>query len=186
MLEEAASELFLEQTYAGTTIEQIAGRAGVSRNTFFNYFGAKSDVLWAGVDDAISGLGDDFAVEPTDVPALTAVRAGLLRAAERFGPSRLPLAITQFEVMGMPEELGASGLTRFSRMAVVMQRFLAARLGADSEDASRVIAFALAGAVAAAAGSWARAGTNRSPLTQYVSAAITPIIEGFTTALGQK
>ena len=58
MLAEAAAELFLEQTYAGTTIDQIAQRAGVSRNTFFNYFPAKSDVLWYEVDDALRQFGD--------------------------------------------------------------------------------------------------------------------------------
>ncbi|MBC7441420.1 MAG: TetR family transcriptional regulator, partial [Ramlibacter sp.] len=56
MLEEAAAELFLEQTYAGTTIEQITRRAGVSRNTFFNYFRAKSDLLWVDVDAGLGGL----------------------------------------------------------------------------------------------------------------------------------
>ncbi|MDO9397103.1 MAG: helix-turn-helix domain-containing protein, partial [Herbiconiux sp.] len=56
MLEEAASELFLEQGYAKTTIEQITQRAGVSRNTFFNYFGAKSDLLWVELDASLAAL----------------------------------------------------------------------------------------------------------------------------------
>ena len=54
MLAEAAAELFLEQTYAGTTIEDIAQRAGVSRATFFNYFAAKSDLLWVEVDESLA------------------------------------------------------------------------------------------------------------------------------------
>lgn len=35
-IEEAAAELFLEQSYAGTTIDEIAQRAGVSRATFLD------------------------------------------------------------------------------------------------------------------------------------------------------
>ena len=36
VLEEAASELFLEKGYLATSIDDIAQRAGVSRATFFN------------------------------------------------------------------------------------------------------------------------------------------------------
>ena len=56
MLQEAALELFVEQTYAKTTIEEITQRAGVSRATFFNYFPAKSDVFWVDLDDALRRL----------------------------------------------------------------------------------------------------------------------------------
>ncbi|MDA3804317.1 helix-turn-helix domain containing protein, partial [Clavibacter sp. CT19] len=56
-LEEAAAELFLEHTYAATTVEQIAQRAGVSRATFFNYFASKADLLWAGLDDTLREAG---------------------------------------------------------------------------------------------------------------------------------
>jgi len=67
MLQEAALELFVEQTYAKTTIEEITQRAGVSRATFFNYFPAKSDVFWVDLDDALrrlSGvLGEHQSVE---------------------------------------------------------------------------------------------------------------------------
>ncbi|HNP15950.1 MAG TPA: helix-turn-helix domain-containing protein, partial [Terrimesophilobacter sp.] len=52
-IEEAAAELFLEQSYSGTTIEEITQRAGVSRATFFNYFESKSDLLWIDADRAI-------------------------------------------------------------------------------------------------------------------------------------
>ena len=59
-LEEAALELFLEQGYTPTTIDQITSRAGVSRATFFNYFSSKADLLWVEVDDALDSLGDDI------------------------------------------------------------------------------------------------------------------------------
>ena len=50
MIAEAAAELFLEQTYTGTTVDDIARRSGVSRATFFNYFGSNSDLLLLEVD----------------------------------------------------------------------------------------------------------------------------------------
>ena len=56
MLQDAAFELFLENSYAGTTVEEIAQRAGVSRNTFFNYFPTKSDVFWVELDESLDRL----------------------------------------------------------------------------------------------------------------------------------
>ena len=47
-LEDAATELFLEQGYQNISIDEIARRAGISRATFFNYCTTKSDVLWGG------------------------------------------------------------------------------------------------------------------------------------------
>lgn len=43
----AAGELFREQGYAQTTVEQIAGRAGLSPATVFNYYPSKGDLLLA-------------------------------------------------------------------------------------------------------------------------------------------
>lgn len=182
MLEEAACELFLEHTYAGTTIEQIAARAGVSRNTFFNYFDAKSDVLWAGVDDAIDALTHSLAPRDGGRDALAAVRTVLIGAATWFGPGQLPLAVTQYDVMGAQDELKTSGLPRFLRLADAVERFIAAGTQNSDPDGARakVIAFALVAAVAAAGSAWARAGTARHPLSEYVAEAITPICRGFT------
>jgi AcrR family transcriptional regulator len=181
ILEEAASELFIENTYAGTTIEQITQRAGVSRNTFFNYFNAKSDVLWSSVDDAIEALSDELAAVNGREPALAAVRTALITASKRFGPGQLPLAVTQYDVMGTQGELKTSGLTRFLRMAADVERFLADRLDSAARVQARVMAFALVAALAAAADRWVRAGTGRAPLSDYVQAAITPICRGFSS-----
>jgi AcrR family transcriptional regulator len=41
----AAMELFREKGFDETTVDEIAGRAGFSRVTFFNHFGAKQGVL---------------------------------------------------------------------------------------------------------------------------------------------
>jgi len=43
----AALELFAQQGFEATSVEQIARAAGVSRSTFFRQFGGKEDVVFA-------------------------------------------------------------------------------------------------------------------------------------------
>lgn len=52
---EAALQLFLENGYAGTRVEAVAARAGVSKGTLFLYFPSKQDLFKAVVRENISG-----------------------------------------------------------------------------------------------------------------------------------
>ena len=161
-IEEAAAELFLEQSYAGTTIDEITQRAGVSRATFFNYFASKGDLLWIDADHAIERFEERVSAGDTVIDAVIAVAA-------EVGPERVPLAVTQSDVMGTGEELVASGLARVARVTGLIR-------GAMSRDATHsyrglelnVRANALAGAIVAAWGAWIMGGVDRSPLGDYV------------------
>ncbi len=66
MLEEAASELFLERGYAATSVADITQRAGVSRSTFFNYVETKSDLLWSAFDEAAAALALSLRTHPVE------------------------------------------------------------------------------------------------------------------------
>ena len=54
-LETAALDLFVENGYEGTTVAQIADRAGLNRATFFRHFADKREVLFGG-EDVLAGL----------------------------------------------------------------------------------------------------------------------------------
>jgi AcrR family transcriptional regulator len=179
-IEDAAGELFLERGFGHTTIEQITQRAGVSRATFFNYFTAKSDVLWSAFDDSAGRLGDELAAVRPDLPPLEGVRRAVLAVAEDFGPERAPWAATEAEVMGIGEELRISGLPRFAAQAALLGEHLRALLALPRSDSRpSAAAAAITAAVVSAAGSWVRAGTGRGPLAPYVDEVITPICLGF-------
>jgi AcrR family transcriptional regulator len=183
-LEDAAAELFLERTYAATSVADITQRAGVSRTTFFNYFAAKSDVLWSTFDTHIGRLAECLAEAPAEAPPLAAVRAAFLRVATPIGAESVPWALTQQELMGTREVLEASGLTRFMEQAAVLRGFLARRTGVPATDVRvQSAAFAVLGAVAAAAGAWAGAGVGRRPLRDYVDEALSPVTAGYDAAL---
>jgi AcrR family transcriptional regulator len=149
---DAAAELFIENSYAGTTIDQITQRAGVSRATFFNYFSAKTDLLWVDVDAAITQLDQECDGD---------LRASVLAVASGFEGTRVPLALSQSDVMGSSDEILQSGLVRVAALARVFAR-----------TASRTDAYVLAGAVSAGWLDWVRAGIGRDPLSDYLEASL--------------
>lgn len=165
-IEDAAAELFLEQSYDGTTIDEITQRAGVSRATFFNYFSSKSDLLWIDADHAIERLEECLAA---DAPLLDALGV----VAAEVGPERVPLAVTQSDAMGTRDELVASGLARVARVTALIRTAIATQTGQDRRSlAVNVRANAVAGAVVAAWGAWILGGVERRPLAAYLSDAL--------------
>ena len=52
---EAARQLFIENGYAGATIDAIAREAGVAPETIFATFGSKRAILAAVIDVAVGG-----------------------------------------------------------------------------------------------------------------------------------
>lgn len=186
MLEDAAFELFLENGYAGTTVEQITQRAGVSRNTFFNYFGAKSDVFWVYVDEQISTLAETLDATPAGVPMMSAIRTGVARLGNQFGPSQVPWVLTQHELIGSVTELQTSALTRLTAVARLLDNYAAKRLDVTPNSAFvQSLSFAVTGAMIAGAQAWAAAGTGRGQLEPYLTAAIDPVCDGFERALAR-
>lgn len=160
---EAASELFLEQGYAQTTVADITQRAGVSRSSFFNYFSSKADVLWAGLDARIETLTDRLS-------GGASVSDSLQVLGDAFAPDSLALALVHAEAMGLGDELVREAGVRRSRIASAV----AARLRVDGAAAisAEVAGAAHAGAVLAAIEAWARAGAGQAPLGPLLDEAL--------------
>ncbi|MGJ9422206.1 TetR family transcriptional regulator [Aeromicrobium sp. CF3.5] len=60
-LVEAAFELFDEQGFDATTVDDIAARAGVGRTTFFRHYRSKEAVIFPAHDDLLARIGDRLA-----------------------------------------------------------------------------------------------------------------------------
>lgn len=177
-LAEAACELFLEQGFEATSIADITTRAGVSRSSFFNYFGSKSDILWAGLDERIAAfearLGED---EGPD--AATAVSAEARAVARDFAPDSLALGFVNAAAMGLEEELEREASFRRSRIARAVSARLT-RAGADRLHAE-VAGAAWGGAVLAAIEAWAHDGAGRTSLDGFLERASHPAASMTTT-----
>jgi AcrR family transcriptional regulator len=76
----AARELFVEQGYGGTTIDQVAARAGVSKPTVFTAVGNKATLLKVVRDVAMAGDDDPRSVSAREDVASIALAGALDRA----------------------------------------------------------------------------------------------------------
>jgi len=92
----AARDLFVDQGYGRTTIEEIAARAGVSKPTVFNAVGNKQTLLCRVRDTAIAGDDDPVPVsrrpsteqirdEPDRGRAIELLARHLTAVARRYG-----------------------------------------------------------------------------------------------------
>src|SRR5579862_1723911 len=78
-------QLFIEQGYESTTLDQVAEAAGISRRTFFYYFRSKEEILlgWEGHGFA-DALRPALLEERPDQEPLDAVRRCILRLVSRY------------------------------------------------------------------------------------------------------
>lgn len=87
----AAVDLFSDQGYDATTVAEIAGRAGVTKSTFFRHFPDKRELLAAGQETLSNLLADGIRQAPAGAGPLEAVSAGLERASSALGPANRAL-----------------------------------------------------------------------------------------------
>lgn len=145
----AALELFEERGYDGTTVCDIAERAGVTERTFFRHFSDKREVLF----DGGSGLEELFVRAITSAPAeagpMTALAAALDAVGEAFVEAR-PFAARRGAVVAANPALQERERIKLARLADAVAGSLrdrgvpesAARLTAEGGVAVFHVAFA--------------------------------------------
>lgn len=151
VLEEAASELFLEKGYLATSIDDIAQRAGVSRATFFNYFPQKVDVLLVSVDRALDAFGQAIDQGEGLGQAIELVTRGVTR-------SDIPLLVSQADTMGASSEVSDALAGRMLRLTQILAKRIP----------NQTWQWAIAGAIAEGAIRWARGGAENVSLVAEI------------------
>jgi len=73
----AAVDLMKDQGFDGTTVEQIAARAGTSPATFFRYFRTKEDVLFGDTPERLAALRESLAAADTSVSPVVVIEQAM-------------------------------------------------------------------------------------------------------------
>ena len=117
-IRDAADELFRTQGYAATSIDEIAGRAGVARQTVFSAFGSKAAVLKEALDVRLAGDDEPLAIadrpEAQRVLHATDPRDAIRRQAKLYVETSLrTLPLWPALLGGAATDAELAGLVRF-------------------------------------------------------------------------
>lgn len=176
-LEVIALELFSQQGFDETTIDQIATAAGVSKRTFFRYYDSKSDVLWAAFDLEVSNLRRIFEQMPSDLAVMDAVRLTVLEA-NHYRADDAPELRTRMNLIASVPELGASAAVHYDAWERAVGDYVARRAG-QQEDSLYPLAVGRATLAACRAAYDRWAARADADLTVYLDAALRALSAGF-------
>ena len=176
-LELIALRLFAEQGFDNTTIEQIAAEAGVSKRTFFRYFGSKTSVLWSEFDHEVDVIRAALAEVPAGVPMMDAIRRAVV-AANHYGPPDVPELRMRMNLIGNVPALQSSAALHYDAWERAISDFAATRTGQPADSLYPLaVGRATLAACRAAYDRWStRADAN---LTFYLDAALAALAAGF-------
>jgi AcrR family transcriptional regulator len=120
----AALDLFTEQGYDATTVNEIADRAGLTKTTFFRHFPDKREVLFAGQDLRARLLAEAVAAAMADGLRKRGVQEPTASLAAELGIRAFHHAFDQWA-----DPASQRTLTELTRHALGELRVAAAALG---------------------------------------------------------
>jgi len=145
-----ALQLFREQGFVNTTIDQIVDPLEISQSTFFRYFPTKEDVVLQ--DDFDEIFIEIFKRQPADMSPLSAMRAAMHETFSGLSPEEMKEERERQALIRETPELRSRMLDDYGRTIQLIADLVAERLGRNPDIfALRVFAGALIGAMLAAA-----------------------------------
>lgn len=142
---ETALALFLDQGFERTSIDEIVARVGVSRRSFFRYFGTKEDIVLGDLMARGEAIAAELAVRPAGEDPWQALRGAFRASAEVTMPD--PAAALRLgRMLHDTPSLRSRLIEKRLRWHGLFVPLIAARLGADHPRPE----FAAAAIVAAA------------------------------------
>ncbi|MEU5309040.1 TetR/AcrR family transcriptional regulator [Streptomyces sp. NPDC021562] len=116
----AALDLFTEQGYEATTVNEIADLAGLTKTTFFRHFSDKREVLFAGQEIHARLLADAITEAPGPATPLQAVGAAVDALADTFTDDRREFAARLRSVIAGNSELQERAAFKRGKLAKAM------------------------------------------------------------------
>lgn len=160
-----AQTMFVERGYEEVTVDEIAKAAGMSRRTFFRYFGSKEELLLGRYQVAVDRLVDAFAASPANEPLWESLRRALGAVAAYFDDPAQSVQTASNERIIQAYPLLRAGL--YQRLAGLEDRWAeiirdrTGRTGVDDPYPAMIAGSAVA-ALEAAKRAWLACGQSRT------------------------
>jgi AcrR family transcriptional regulator len=177
-IEKTSFELLLRDGFEATTVQAITDAAGVSRTTFFRYFGSKPGVVWAEFDRAIERLESALEEAETTDP-MSSVQDAVVRSTRQSRAASPESWLDRFRVLDRDPALAGDAATHWRLWAETVSAYVRRRAGSELEPP---LAAAIGGAVQAAyvevLREWA-AGTRGDVDLDDLHRALQPLVTAF-------
>jgi AcrR family transcriptional regulator len=177
-LVDAAYALFAPKGYAGTTMDDVAARAGLSRRTAFRYFASKEDLVFPRREERLALL-TELLVPRDGETAFETVRRACLALGRHYQDDRAHM-LAQFRIVeAEPSLLGRELKDDRHSEAAIERAFLAAeRDTSRGKRRARVRAAAVVGVVRATLREWLEGGAV-SDLVRLGRESLADLEQGF-------
>lgn len=165
------------QGWDGTTVDELAREAGMSRATFFRTFGGKEDVVFADHADMLARL-EDF-LTATDHDTASALREGLLLVLG-YHLDDAERTRARHRLLRQSQALRNRELLTSHRYEALFRRWLRGRLAQDGALGDEATAGPLAAALSGAC-----VALHNSSLRQWLRDPRDGVLEEFSAQAGQ-
>ena len=132
-LEDVALDLFEQDGFDKTTVEQIAAAAGLAPRTFFSYFATKDDVVLADYADRLARILDELAGRPADEPSWDSLQASFAAVAADY-EAEADRIRRRFTIMANSPSVFARSLQLQAGWEQALTERLRARLATGADD----------------------------------------------------
>jgi AcrR family transcriptional regulator len=171
-----AMELFLRHGFEATTIDDIAAAAGISRRSFFRYFGTKEDIVLGDLAAQGELIRRELEARPATEDAWTAL-LNALRDAPRPGQDEATTLKISKMLYGTPS-LRARSIEKHLQWQALLTPEIRRRLGVAPNDEHDLRADAIVACVLScldvAGEAWTR-GDGRESLEELVMSAVAAV-----------
>ena len=174
---DAAMVLFSERGFAGTTVDDLAAEAQVSRRTFFRYFPEKEAVVFPWDGERLTRFEAILGEASADEEPFDSIRRALLALADEYMDKAKDMLVQHQLIESAPQLLAYE-----RKLDRRWEEALAAALGrgahgAKQEREARILAGAMMGAIRATLAEWF-AGGARADLAEMGQQALDLIEHG--------
>jgi AcrR family transcriptional regulator len=170
---QTAMELFLERGFEATTIDDIAAAAGISRRSFFRYFGTKEDIVLGDLAAQGELVREQLEARPATEDAWTAL-LNALRNTPRLGSDDATMLKISKMLYGTPS-LRARSIEKHLQWQALLTPEIRRRLGTAPDDEDDLRADAIVACILTcldvAGEAWTR-GDGRQSLEDLVVSAV--------------